>query len=77
MKAVIVAGRCKTHCKMYKCPNCGMTSETAGDCPNCKVPMVEVTAEAAPVQPQPEQAQPSQGGEAGPATDGGAPKVGA
>jgi len=54
-----------------------MTSETAGDCPNCKVPMVEVTAEAAPVQPQPEQAQPSQGGEAGPATDGGAPKVGA
>ncbi|MGC9611147.1 MAG: hypothetical protein ABSE68_02940 [Minisyncoccia bacterium] len=26
---------------MYKCPNCGFVSEEPGDCPMCRVPMVE------------------------------------
>ena len=29
----------------YKCPQCGQTSEEAGNCPHCNVPMIE---EAAP-----------------------------
>jgi len=26
---------------MYKCPNCGFVSEEPGECPMCRVPMIE------------------------------------
>lgn len=35
----------------YRCPKCGATSEQAGNCPNCKVPMVE-SAEGGAAEPQ-------------------------
>ncbi|MDE2099789.1 MAG: hypothetical protein KGL39_21230 [Patescibacteria group bacterium] len=29
---------------MYKCPQCGATSNEPGNCPTCNVPMVEEAA---------------------------------
>jgi len=46
---------------IYKCPKCGQTSEQAGNCPNCNVPMNEETAPAnggaAPETSQPQESQ--------------------
>ncbi len=40
----------------YKCPQCGHTSEQAGNCPTCNVPMVEEKEEIpAPSEPQPQE----------------------
>jgi len=43
----------------YKCSQCGHTSEQAGNCPTCNIPMVEATeGEQAPSEPQAQPQEP-------------------
>jgi len=46
---------------IYKCLNCGHTSEQAGNCPTCNVPIVEETVstgrESAPETSQSQESQ--------------------
>ncbi len=43
----------------YKCSQCGHTSEEAGNCPTCNIPMVEEKAEETQTPSEP-QAQPQE-----------------
>jgi len=42
---------------VYKCPQCGHTSEQAGNCPTCNVPIIEETEGTSSEPQEPEKTE--------------------